>query len=67
LIVAFAMNARGAMGIVLTSLALEYKVISERVFVALIVQAVVTSLMSGVVIRRLLPLKEPACAAVTAA
>jgi Kef-type K+ transport system membrane component KefB len=67
LIVAFAMNARGAMGIVLTSLALEYKVISERVFVALIVQAVVTSLMSGVVIRRLLPQKDPARAAVTAA
>jgi hypothetical protein len=37
------------------------------VFVALIVQAVVTSLMSGVVIRRLLPQKDPARAAVTAA
>ncbi|NUM52311.1 MAG: cation:proton antiporter [Candidatus Hydrogenedentes bacterium] len=46
--VAFALNARGAMEIILGLLALRYGVISERLFVALVVMALVTSVMSGV-------------------
>lgn len=54
LAVGFGMNARGAMGMVLASLALEYGIIDQRVFVALIIMAVVTSIMSGPVMLRLL-------------
>ncbi|MBA3709090.1 MAG: cation:proton antiporter [Planctomycetes bacterium] len=52
--IGFAMNARGAMEIILGLLALEYKLIDERLFVALVVMALVTSLMSGPVMQRLL-------------
>jgi Kef-type K+ transport system membrane component KefB len=43
LVVGVAMNARGAMGIVLTTVALDYHLIDERVFVALTLMAVLTS------------------------
>lgn len=45
--VGFGMNARGAMEIVLGLLALQAKVITEPLFVALVVMAVVTSIMAG--------------------
>lgn len=45
--VGFAMNARGAMEIILGLLALEAGIISERLFVALVVMAIVTSAVSG--------------------
>jgi Kef-type K+ transport system membrane component KefB len=54
LAVGFGMNARGAMGMILASLALSYGLIDERVFVALIIMALVTSLLSGPVMQRLL-------------
>lgn len=54
LIVALGMNARGAVGIVLTSVALEYELIDERIFVALITMALATSVLSAVGIKRLL-------------
>jgi Kef-type K+ transport system membrane component KefB len=54
LIVALGMNARGAVGIVLTTVALEYGLISQRVFVALVVMALATSVMSATGIRHLL-------------
>ncbi len=54
LIVAFGMNARGAMGIVLTTIALQYKLIDQRVFVALIAMALATSIMGAVGIKRLM-------------
>jgi Kef-type K+ transport system membrane component KefB len=48
------MNARGAMEIILASVALEQHLIDERLFVALVVMALVTSLLSGPVMARLL-------------
>jgi len=52
--VGFGMNARGAMEIILASVALEQHLIDERLFVALVVMALVTSLLSGPVMARLL-------------
>lgn len=49
--VAFAMNSRGAMEIILGLLALEAGVIRQPLFVALVVMALVTSAMSGPLIR----------------
>jgi Kef-type K+ transport system membrane component KefB len=59
--IGFAMNARGAMEIILGTLALEAGLIRERMFVALVVMALVTSMMSGPAIRRLMgkPPPEP--------
>ncbi|HXM44338.1 MAG TPA: cation:proton antiporter [Bryobacteraceae bacterium] len=54
LMVALGMNARGAMGIVLTTIALEYGLIDQRIFVALVIMALVTSVLSAVGIKRLL-------------
>jgi Kef-type K+ transport system membrane component KefB len=45
--VGFGMNARGAMEILLGTLALQAKLISPQLFVALVVMAVVTSIMAG--------------------
>jgi Kef-type K+ transport system membrane component KefB/mannitol/fructose-specific phosphotransferase system IIA component (Ntr-type) len=53
------MNARGAMEIILGILALQHKVIDERMFVALVVMAIVTSLISGPAMQWLLGLKRP--------
>jgi Kef-type K+ transport system membrane component KefB len=47
LAVGFGMNARGAMEIVLGLLALQNGVISEPLFVAIVIMAVVTSIMAG--------------------
>jgi Kef-type K+ transport system membrane component KefB/mannitol/fructose-specific phosphotransferase system IIA component (Ntr-type) len=57
--IGFGMNARGAMEIILGLLALQYGLIGERLFVALVVMALVTSLMSGPAIQWLLKLKRP--------
>jgi Kef-type K+ transport system membrane component KefB len=54
LAIAFALNARGAMGVILSSIALEYRLIDERVFVALITMAVTTSMLGASVLRRIL-------------
>lgn len=45
--VGFGMNARGAMEIVLGLLALQAGLINEQLFVALVVMAVITSIMAG--------------------
>lgn len=52
--VGFAMNARGSMEIILGLLALQYGVISERLFVSLVIMAIVTSMLSGPLIEFLL-------------
>lgn len=52
--VGFAMNSRGAMEIILGILALEAGIIRQRLFVALIVMAIVTSMMSGPMMRYIL-------------
>ena len=57
--VGFAMNARGAMEIILGLLALQAGVIRQRLFVALVVMAIVTSVLSGPVMRIILRLKKP--------
>ncbi len=49
--VGFAMNARGAMEIILGLLALQAGLIGQRLFVALVIMAIVTSIMSGPVMR----------------
>jgi len=54
LAVGFGMNARGAMEIILASVALDYGLIDQRIFVALVVMALVTSMISGPVMKRLL-------------
>jgi Kef-type K+ transport system membrane component KefB len=65
LVVALGMNARGAVGIVLTTVALEYGLIDQRIFVAFIVMALATSVLSAVGIKHLLgkgqgwPKEEP--------
>jgi Kef-type K+ transport system membrane component KefB len=51
LAVGFGLNARGAMEIILAFLALEYSLINEKVFVALVITAIVTSMMSGPLIQ----------------
>jgi Kef-type K+ transport system membrane component KefB len=48
----FGMNARGAMEIILGLVALESGLIIERVFVALVIMALVTSMTSGPLMRR---------------
>ena len=52
--VGFAMNSRGAMEIILGLLALEAGIIRQRLFVALVIMAIVTSMMSGPAMRIIL-------------
>ena len=52
--VGFAMNARGAMEIVLSTLALRASLIGNRMFVALVVMALFTSLISATAIQELM-------------
>jgi Kef-type K+ transport system membrane component KefB len=52
--IGFGMNARGAMEIVLGVLALQTGLIGQRLFVALVVMALITSVTSGSAIQRLL-------------
>lgn len=47
LAVGFGMNARGAMEIILATLALEAGLIHETLFVSLVIMAIVTSVLSG--------------------
>jgi len=53
------MNARGAMEIIIALLALRYHIINEIIFVALIGDAIATSLVSGPIIKKILSLKAP--------
>ena len=52
--IGWAMNARGAMEIILGLLALQYGVIDEKMFVALVIMALGTSMMGGFFIQRFL-------------
>jgi Kef-type K+ transport system membrane component KefB len=51
--IGFGLNARGATGIILASVGLEYGLIDERIFVAVVVMALATSLLSGPMIKLL--------------
>jgi Kef-type K+ transport system membrane component KefB/mannitol/fructose-specific phosphotransferase system IIA component (Ntr-type) len=57
--IGFGLNARGAMEIILALLALDAGLIREQVFVALVVMALGTSLLSGPVMKKLLYGAEP--------
>jgi Kef-type K+ transport system membrane component KefB/mannitol/fructose-specific phosphotransferase system IIA component (Ntr-type) len=57
--VGFGMNARGAIGIVLADLAHEAGLLTDQIFVALVVMALATSLVSGPAMKRLLYSEEP--------
>lgn len=50
------LNARGAMEMAMALVALQYGMISERLFVALVVMALATSAMSGPLMKRLIGL-----------
>ncbi len=63
LAVGFGMNARGAMEMVLAAVALEYQVIDQRIFVALITMALTTSMLSGPMMQRLLQRQRSAVSA----
>lgn len=54
-----AMNARGAMEIILALLALEAQLITERLFVALVVMALATSVIAGPIMQRILRRQKP--------
>jgi Kef-type K+ transport system membrane component KefB/mannitol/fructose-specific phosphotransferase system IIA component (Ntr-type) len=56
--IGFGMNARGAMEIIFGLLALQYKLIDERMFVALVIMALVTSMMSGPAMYAILKLQK---------
>jgi hypothetical protein len=49
------MNARGAVGLLLAGLLRQVGLIDGRVFVALVVMALGTSLLAGALMARLLP------------
>lgn len=53
-----AMNARGAMEIILALLALNAGLITERLFVALVIMALVTSVIAGPLMQRILRRKK---------
>jgi Kef-type K+ transport system membrane component KefB/mannitol/fructose-specific phosphotransferase system IIA component (Ntr-type) len=57
--VGFALNARGAMEIILGLLALRVGLIHTRLFVALVVMALVTSIASGPMLQLLLRRRKP--------
>ena len=50
---AVAMNTRGGPGIVLASVAFDFGIVDQRVFVALVLAAIITSLLTGVWFRYL--------------
>ncbi|MCB9077133.1 MAG: cation:proton antiporter [Anaerolineaceae bacterium] len=52
LTVGFALNARGAMEIILASIALDHDLIDQRIFVAMVIMALATSMISGPAIRQ---------------
>lgn len=54
LTIGFGLNARGAMEIVLASAALDYSLIDKRIFVALVIMALATTIISGAMIQRLM-------------
>ncbi len=61
--IGFGLNARGAMEIVLASAALDYGLIEGRIFVALVIMALATTVISGLTLPRLMktrPLSQKA-------
>jgi Kef-type K+ transport system membrane component KefB len=63
--IAFGMNARGATGIILAGVGRSAGLIDDRIFVAIVVMALVTSLIAGPAMSWLLASQQKAMAAVT--
>ncbi|NUM33166.1 MAG: cation:proton antiporter [Candidatus Brocadiae bacterium] len=55
---AFAMNARGAMAIILALVALQMNLINETLFVSLLIMSILTSMMSGPGMQKVLHLSK---------
>jgi hypothetical protein len=58
--IASGMNARGAVEILLASLARQANIIDDRLFVAFVIMAVATSITAGTMIQRILQVRPPA-------
>ena len=54
LVVGSGLNARGAIEIILATVALEYRIIDGRIFIALVIMALATSMFSGPMMQRLI-------------
>lgn len=54
LAIGYGLNARGAIGIILATVALENGIVNERIFIALVVMSLVTSMLSGVMLKRVM-------------
>ena len=52
------LNARGAIEIILASVALEYRIIDQRIFIALVIMALITSMLSGSLMQLLMRVKR---------
>ena len=59
LAVGFGMNARGAVGIILVTSAYQTKIVDERAYVALLVMAIMTSVISGPIMKNVLDSGKP--------
>jgi hypothetical protein len=60
LAIASGMNARGAIEIILATVALSVGLINSRIFVAVLVMAVATSVLAGFLLQAILRVKRPA-------
>lgn len=58
LAIGFGLNARGAMEIILATIALEAELIGEKLFVALVLMALITSITSGPLIKKFHKINE---------
>jgi Kef-type K+ transport system membrane component KefB len=54
LTVGFGMNARGAMEVLIASIALQYGIIDQRIFVALVIMAFITTIIASPIMHRLM-------------
>ncbi len=63
--ISFGLNARGATGIILASIGLANHLIDEKIYVSIVLMAIVTSLISGPVINLLVKPKQVAAQAGT--
>jgi Kef-type K+ transport system membrane component KefB len=52
-VIGFVLNARGAMEMILATVAREVGLINDRLFVALVIMALVTSILSGLIMNKL--------------
>jgi Kef-type K+ transport system membrane component KefB len=57
LAIGFGMNSRGAMELILASVALQYGMIRVDVYVALVIMAFFTSMLSGPMMQKILRIK----------